>query len=699
MVVKMFFAVSPAVCMIMFYVLQNYGDSRLTYFPEAALSRESPEVDRQDTDSFGHAVCIFCSFPLYFIPEAGADNPPVLDFGYMNLLYRPEPFYGIEAPNEVKLLSVWPRLLAFLACPLGGLMYAAALPPLNWEFAAFFALLPVMVYVSLEHRWFMCAAAGWLWGWCWAICSYSFLREIEFIVPWLMAPVIALFPAVWAVLLAVTSRRLFLPPVLAGCGIDSRRRYLEEGPRVLRLAVMGLNAAALYIVIEYSRSRLFVWNDLAVTQYRNMALIQLAAVTGSCGVGFGVALVNSAVWMLFFRRGWRSALVLGVMAVLLFSIGWCYTAWRDVPDAAINWKVLAIQADLSQRRNATLAQVSEAMDVYGDLSQQGLAKHPDADIVIWPESSVPILFCSGFMRNNIALPAAAVMNARYQRLVRDLCLHHRKKLLFGALDFEEATRARMKNNDPPLGITNSALLADEWGSIVARYDKYHRVPFGEYIPFRRYLPDGIVKMIDMGRDLVPGATLAPLTELTLPTGQGTTGILRPGVVICYEGVFGYVTRELCRRGANVLVALSNDAWYPRSSEPEQHLANATLRAVECGIPMVRVGNNSGTGIVMPDGRFAQALEVPGREARLEIRRGRGVKLLNVPVVEAPPLTFYVRCGDIFPLLLIAFTAIVFIYSDWHGRRVFFGLVELKRKLELERLGKSEKTHPNGGVKK
>ena len=587
------------------------------------------------------------------------------------LFYRPDAAQNGETPpNEAKLLNAWPRRMALLGCGAGGLLYAAALPPLNLGVCAFFALLPVMIYVSMESRWYRCAFAGWLWGWCWAICSYRFLREIEWFIPWLMAPVIALFPMVWAILLGRISRRILIPPLIVACGMDERQKYLEAGPRVFRMVMMGMTAAALYVAVEYTRSRLFVWNDLAVTQYRNVVLLQIAALTGSYGIGFGVALVNGIWWMLCFRRGWRAALWLTGITAVWFFVGWAYTAYRTPGEGSpAHWKVLAIQGDLSQRRHATLTQVDEALTIYEKLSHQALERHPDADILIWPESAIPILFASNFTRHDIPLPPGATMNARYQGIVRNLCLHHRKKMLLGALDIEEASLRRMKTNDPPLGITNSALLFDEWGGLVGRYDKFHRVPFGEYIPFRKYLPGFLVNMVDMGRDLVPGAALSPIAELCLKNAGGGECKVRPGVVICYEGVFSYVTRGLFRRGANILVALSNDAWYPRSSEPEQHLANATLRAVECGIPMIRVGNNSGTGIVMPSGRFAQALEVPGPEARPEIRRGRGFRLLYVPVFEDPVPTFYMRLGEWFPLLLSAFSVLMLIYSNWHDHAV------------------------------
>ena len=593
--------------------------------------------------------------------------------------FRPETITAdtaAEPPNEARFLNPWPRRLALTACAGGGFLYAAALPPLNLSFAAFFALLPVMVYMSIERRWYMHALAGWLWGWCWAICAYSWLREIEWFVPWLMAPVIALFPMAWAIVMGVVSRSLLFPPLVESCGMDQRRNYLAHGPRLWRLILMGLNAAALYIVVEYSRSRLFVWNDLAVTQYRNVALIQLAALTGSYGVGFAVALVNSAWWMLFFRRGWRATAVLVSLAVLLFFSGWCYTRWRNIPKPDTEWKVLAIQGDLSQRRQASAEETIEALLVYRALSKAALRAHPDADVIIWPEGAIPIPLCSQYWPPNIGR-GLANLTAAYQNVVRDLTLHDRKKMLIGALDYEEMTSTRIRKNDPPPGVTNSAFLIDEWGGVIGRYDKYHRVPFGEYVPFRRYLPDSWINAVDMGRDLVPGQKLAPIAELTLPTGQGGQYKVRPGVVICYEGVFGYVTRGTVRSGANVLVALSNDAWYPKSCEPEQHLANATLRAVECGVPMVRVGNNSGSGIVMPDGRFVQALEVPGPESRPEIRRGRGYKLLRIPVTESPSPTAYLRIGDLFSILLIGFVILMIIYARWQRHFVIGGLDEMK----------------------
>ena len=112
----------------------------------------------------------------------------------------------------------------------------------------------------------------------------------------------------------------------------------------------------------------------------------------------------------------------------------------------------------------------------------------------------------------------------------------------------------------------------------------------------------------------------------------------------------------------MLVVLSNDAWYPRSSEPEQHLANALLRAIETGLPMLRCGNNGGSGVVTPEGRLINFLDVPEAPGRIEIKRGRAVGIVQVPYQKSPELTFYVKHGEWFILLLTGIFAILGIYA-------------------------------------
>ena len=400
-------------------------------------------------------------------------------------------FKMFDVRNEAWRMAKWWRLLLFVLCGSGGLLYAAALPPLNWSFAAFVCLIPVLVFVSLERRWPLHFAAGWFWSWCHAVCAYSFLREIEWFIPWLLAPVMGLFPAVWALLAARILRPMVFPLAVDAAGIDDRKTYLERGPQVWRLVLLGLAAAALFTAIEFSRSRLFVWNDLSVTQYRTTWFIQLAALTGSYGVGFCVALVNSALYLLCFRRGWRATLILLGLVVLLIGSGWWYSGMVAAANAAGKravWKVLAIQGDLSQRRNASLEQVVEALTVYENLSLQALEATPDADALIWPESAVPIVYYSMLDLAGKRLKGeAGRLHTRYQETVKRIARRRGLPLIFGALDMEEGAFI-LKRESP--GATNSALMMGGDGILCARYDKFHRVPYGEYVPGRRLLPAG-----------------------------------------------------------------------------------------------------------------------------------------------------------------------------------------------------------------
>ena len=114
--------------------------------------------------------------------------------------------------------------------------------------------------------------------------------------------------------------------------------------------------------------------------------------------------------------------------------------------------------------------------------------------------------------------------------------------------------------------------------------------------------------------------------------------------------------------------LSNDAWYPRSSEPEQHLANAVLRAVETALPMIRCGNNGGSGVVMPDGSF-RIIDPTGKSPRPELLRCRAAEVITVPVPLDPPRTFYTRYGEWFILLLALFAVyrLCAVSSRFHDR--------------------------------
>ena len=520
-------------------------------------------------------------------------------------------------------MSNFRKLLLALFCLAGGMLYAAALPPLNWSFAAFVSLLPVL-YCGCCFRWKFSAFCGWLWGIGWAFFSCNFLREIEWFVPILIAPVLALWPAFFAALLPGLKNFTLYPPGSLLRTAEKKEEYFSNTLPWYRMIFFTISSAVLFTLIEWTRSRLFVWNDFSVTQWQNRYLIQIASLTGSYGIGFIVAAVNTGIFgMLYFKRKRFVPLIFPVTisaASLLYGSSYIRKI-ENLPTSKVTLRAGLIQCDLSQRRRATSTQVFEAINVCTELSALLANKNPE--LIIWPESAVPIPLQSGGIEGD-------VFRRKFAGLLRSTQI----PLLAGLIAFKPA-----KESGKWL-VTNSALYFKN-NTLAGRYDKIHRVPFGEYVPFRKYLPQSLINAVDMGRDLEPGNNYDPIN---IKPG------VRASIAICYEGVFGYLIRKFALRNSNLLIVLSNDAWYPESSEPEQHLANAVIRSIESGLFMIRCGNNGGSGVVTPNGRFTQY--IGSKAARPELLRERATGIVEVPIYpEWVRRTFFVRHGEWFILSL------------------------------------------------
>ena len=530
----------------------------------------------------------------------------------------------------LKKRALWRYLLFSFS---GGLLFAAALPPLNWWLAGFAALAP-LVWCAGRLEWKRAFLCGWVWGLGWTLFAFQFLREIELPVPYLLAPVLSIWSGVSGALISLAGRSFLMPARVRSQEFESRKDYFTGELPWYRTLLFVLTAAVIYTLVEWTRSRLFTWNDLSVTQWRNLPFIQIASVTGSYGVLFLAALAGAALGSFTLR--WGKVITGGVFLLLLLNYGW--GAWRmeNAPRSSdALWRPALIQGDLSQRRHAGEKEFREAMEIYLSLSRQAAKLSPE--IIIWPESAVPM-----------PLRSSHPWSLEYARNFKYLMAECSLPMLIGALDF-----APPKPGESTYGVTNSALCFNEKGYLCYKYDKIHRVPYGEYIPFRKFLPEFVINMVDMGRDLTSGINRRPLE---LP------GAPRVSTAVCYEGVFGYLTRDFARRGAEVLLVISNDAWYPRSSEPEQHLANAVMRAVETGLPMVRCGNNGGSGLVTPEGRLKGFLDVPSEKGRVEIKRGRAFGIVETPYKKNPELTFYVKYGEWF----IGVLFMIFIFGAGHA---------------------------------
>jgi apolipoprotein N-acyltransferase len=191
---------------------------------------------------------------------------------------------------------------------------------------------------------------------------------------------------------------------------------------------------------------------------------------------------------------------------------------------------------------------------------------------------------------------------------------------------------------------NSAYFLDREGKPLARYDKIHLVPFGEYIPLRRlfFFAETITKDVE---DFTPGAgyVLAPL--------EG-----RPvNALICFEAVFPELARRFVRDGSQLIVNLTNDAWYGWTAAPFQHLAMSRWRAIENRRYMLRAANSGISAIVRPTGGL-QAVTGLFRE---EICVGF--------FAFSSAQSIYTRFGDVFVLACAIILCLLVILCFWRGR--------------------------------
>jgi len=252
---------------------------------------------------------------------------------------------------------------------------------------------------------------------------------------------------------------------------------------------------------------------------------------------------------------------------------------------------------------------------FSDLSFAGSGSGTKTELIVWPESPSPFNTRDPFFRD-------AVSNVARQS---------QAWVVAGGLGYEEPTAGGMgmpaQNSPRSDAIYNSAALVSPSGDWVGRYDKAHLVPFGEYVPFRRFLPFMDMLAKEVG-DFDHGTSRQPLQA----------GNARLGVFICYESVFPDEVRQFAANGAQVFVNISNDGWYGDSGAWAQHLLQARMRAIENHRWLLRDTNTGLTASIDPEGRVVA--QVP---RKLRTR-------LEAPYALIEDMTFYTRHGDWFAYL-------------------------------------------------
>ncbi len=391
----------------------------------------------------------------------------------------------------------------------------------------------------------------------------------------------------------------------------------------LALSVV-LTFPVLWVALELVRNYLFTgfpWALLGYSQGGNLTLIQSADLFGVYGVSFLVALVNAAAaaavhWLV--KRPARPFPAKAVaVAAIFFIANLAYGHVRlggdlDSRDRALQTALVQGNIDQSIKWDPAFQQAT--IERYRDLSLQA---RDGTDLIIWPESATPFYFQDP---------------GPLSREVREVSRTTGAYLLLGSPAYEIVEQAPR--------FLNSAFLLSGAGEILGRSDKVHLVPFGEYVPFGRFLPFVDKLVVGVG-DFSPG------TVLPLPMNGAKAGVL-----VCFEGIFPELGRKYVRKGSDLLVNITNDAWFGRSSAPYQHLGMTRFRAVENRIWVARAANTGVTAFIAPSGEITAQTGL-FETAILEARVGLGTHG-----------SLYTRIGDIVPIAFVAISLTLLAWSRY-----------------------------------
>ena len=332
---------------------------------------------------------------------------------------------------------------------------------------------------------------------------------------------------------------------------------------------------AAWAAIELLRTYLFTgfpWNLLATALIDTPPLVVLARVIGPYGVGF-LAMIPATLiaWMAATpgKPKMKTTALATLAALMLAWLGAGTLMLRSI-DAAEGepFSAAMIQPNITQEMRWS---ESSTLQIYERMMRMSVsAAENGARVIIWPESTVPLTFLS---------------HEFYREGVAEISSRWDADVILGSV--AEDSQASQK-------LWNAAYLVSG-GEVQGRYDKIRLVPFGEYVPLRTMLffAEKLVRAVG---DFQFGTNDRPLA-----------GRFSYGPAICYEVVFPQITADQVRNGAEVLVTITNDAWFDRTAAPRQHLDMARLRAVETDRWLLRAATTGISAMIDPAGRIVEML--------------------------------------------------------------------------------------------
>lgn len=396
-------------------------------------------------------------------------------------------------------------------------------------------------------------------------------------------------------------------------------KYLEQS------ILPGLSLVMSWTVLEIVFPRLFPWG-LGNFFIHLKSFVSLAEYVGAQGLSFLVLIISALFYKelksIFIDRSFSSARFFAHVSppLILLIIG--YLADRSVANEILlaeQKTAIVVQGNLDIHEKGALSYFEANLKRYQGLSEDSLKSSEEKDIpidfIIWPET-VMNKWTPSFL-------------SRYTDISYDPFPGLEVPLLYGTLAyFLEEGQSQAK------ALTyNAAIVRSKGGIISSFYAKRILMPFGEYIPFVETFP-WLRKIVPMQGGFTKGAVELPIQ---IPVKEGED--INAGILICYEDLSAQLSREYAMAGAQVLINLTNDAWYGNSPAPYQHDLLARFRSIETRRAMIRSTNTGYTTLITPRGEIENHLPL--------FEEATGI--FKFPLLERE--TIYARHGDV-PLYII-----------------------------------------------
>jgi apolipoprotein N-acyltransferase len=501
---------------------------------------------------------------------------------------------------------------------LTAVLLSLSFPPLTLGFLAYFALIPFFLLLEdLSYkesiRW------GYLTGLFTNIGTLYWINWVT--VPGAFAAI--LYLPVYFIFYAVL--HTFLRKRLGNKYLFICIPFLWTGMEFIRsLGVLG-----------------FPWNSLAYTQTYYLSLIQYVSFTSVFGVSFWIVTINVLILSIMKNASnIKKVVAYLIILILLFLLPWFY-GQLVIPDEDVDTKekirVGLVQGNVDPYLKWDDEFIDENLVIYDSLSNQ--LNDTQLDLIIWPETATPVYLRDSF---------------KYKKAIRKIVNNQNVCLITGTPDYKHLP-------DHSYMTYNAAFLFTPLSNAVEVYRKLHLVPFGERVPFTETFPllKKFLESLEMGEgNFSPGKEIVsfkvPILKKKKRFNQES---FSAPVLICFESMFSDFARKFVKNGAEILIIITNDAWFDKTSAPYHHAQAAVFRAIENRISIARCANTGVSLFIDSYGKTTKSTSI--------LKKATLIQDLAV----RKKTTFFTQYGHVFSITVTLLNILPIVVALFSGKKL------------------------------